>query len=95
MQVGGINILTDPVFFDYVGLNRMLSQRRVTNAGVKIESLPHIDVILISHNHYDHLDLPSLRGLVTRQKKRPATYLDRTRRQDAATATRPEKCLGT
>jgi hypothetical protein len=49
LQVGGLNILTDPVFFDSVGLNRVVGQRRVTNAGVKLESLPHIDAILISH----------------------------------------------
>jgi hypothetical protein len=40
LQVAGLNILTDPVFFDSVGLNRVVGQRRVTNAGVKLESLP-------------------------------------------------------
>ncbi|MCU1322699.1 MAG: outer membrane protein romA [Acidobacteriaceae bacterium] len=75
VQVGGMNILTDPVFFDYIEHNRVLGQRRVTNAGVNIESLPHIDVILISHNHYDHLDLRSIREIAAHQGGNPPRIL--------------------
>jgi Beta-lactamase superfamily domain len=71
LQVGGLNILTDPVFFDSVGLNRVLGQRRVSDAGTRPEGLPHIDVILISHNHYDHLDLPSIERIAGQQGNTP------------------------
>jgi L-ascorbate metabolism protein UlaG (beta-lactamase superfamily) len=75
LQVAGLNVLTDPVFSDFVGPNRILGQRRVTNPGVKLESLPHIDVILISHNHYDHLDLPSIERIAAQQGSAPPRIL--------------------
>lgn len=55
IQVGGLNILTDPIF----GHPSFLFPRMLP-AGISIDKLPSIDVILISHNHQDHLDLPSL-----------------------------------
>jgi L-ascorbate metabolism protein UlaG (beta-lactamase superfamily) len=75
LQVGGLNILTDPVFFDSVGLNRVLGQRRVTDSGVKLERLPHIDVIPIRHNHYDHLDRPSIEKIAAQQGNTPPQIL--------------------
>lgn len=71
IQVAGLNILTDPLLFDYAGPNRVFSEHRVTNAGVSADKLPSIDVILISHDHYDHLDVRSLQFLVKRQAKNP------------------------
>jgi L-ascorbate metabolism protein UlaG (beta-lactamase superfamily) len=71
IQVDGMNILTDPVFSNYIGPNRLFSQRRTANPGVKIEDLPRIDVILISHNHYDHLDIRSLQRIARQQSEAP------------------------
>ncbi|MFA6527878.1 MAG: MBL fold metallo-hydrolase [Candidatus Babeliales bacterium] len=55
IQIGGLNILTDPVFFD---VSRFF--KRKVRSALSIHQLPKIDIILISHNHCDHLDLPSL-----------------------------------
>ena len=69
-----LNILTDPILFDSIG-PPLLGIDTVTNPGLLIASLPTIDLILISHNHYDHLDLQSLRALVDRQRANPPTIL--------------------
>jgi L-ascorbate metabolism protein UlaG (beta-lactamase superfamily) len=58
IQFEGINILTDPVWASRMGL-----QKRLTKPGLTIEQLPEIDVVLISHGHYDHLDFPTLKKL--------------------------------
>lgn len=58
VQVGGLRIMTDPIFAP-----RLATVRRNVAPGVAPEDLPEIDVVLISHNHRDHLDLPSLRRL--------------------------------
>lgn len=55
IQMGGLNILTDPVFFE---VSRFF--KRKVRSALSPEDLPKIDVILISHNHRDHLDVPSL-----------------------------------
>lgn len=66
IQTPHLNIITDPILFDSIGPS-VFGINTVTNPGVLIESLPTIDLILISHNHYDHLDLRSLHALVDRQ----------------------------
>jgi len=63
IQTPHLNIITDPILFDSIGPS-VFGINAVTNPGVRIESLPPIDVILISHNHRDHLDLRSLHALV-------------------------------
>jgi len=63
IQIDGINILTDPIWSERAGPFSWLGARRVRNPGVKMEDLPKIDVILISHDHNDHLDLRTLRKL--------------------------------
>ena len=74
IQTPALNIITDPILVDSIG-PRLSRIETVTNPGVILESLPHIDFILISHNHYDHLDLPSLRALVARQRNDPPMIL--------------------
>ncbi|MCX7710885.1 MAG: MBL fold metallo-hydrolase [Clostridia bacterium] len=63
IQMDGMNILTDPIWSDYSGPVSWMSTRRVRAPGVKFEDLPKIDVILISHCHYDHLDMNTLKKL--------------------------------
>ncbi len=59
VRVGGLTVLTDPVWS-----RRILgTPARVTPAGVPWSALPRVDAVVISHNHYDHLDAPTLRKL--------------------------------
>ncbi|MEU6197769.1 MBL fold metallo-hydrolase [Streptomyces sp. NPDC047061] len=59
LRIGGLTILTDPVWS-----RRILGiPARVTPVGVPWETLPRVDAVVISHNHYDHLDAPTLRRL--------------------------------
>lgn len=67
VQTRGLNILTDPILSDRTG-PFALGPRRVRAPGVRFEDLPRIDLILVSHVHYDHLDLPTLRRLWTRDR---------------------------
>ena len=59
VRIGGLTVLTDPVWS-----RRILgTPARITPVGVRWEELPHVDAVVISHNHYDHLDAPTLRRL--------------------------------
>ncbi len=66
IQMSGVNILTDPIWSKRAGPFAWLGPKRVRAPGIAMEDLPKIDVILISHDHYDHLDLPTLRILAKR-----------------------------
>ncbi len=66
IQVAGLNILTDPIWSDRAGLFSRVGPKRVTAPGVDFDDLPPIDAVLISHNHYDHLDIATLRRLHAR-----------------------------
>ena len=63
IQLDGINILTDPIWSDYAGPISWFSPHRIRKPGVDFENLPNIDFVLISHDHYDHLDLPTMERL--------------------------------
>ncbi len=63
LQFPGVTVLTDPVFSDRVSPVSFAGPKRVHGPGVSLESLPPIDVVIISHNHYDHLDLEALKLL--------------------------------
>ncbi len=66
LKVSGLTILTDPVFSSRVGLNlgpMTVGIKRLVDPALDLESLPTIDIVLLSHAHMDHFDLPSLRGL--------------------------------
>ena len=63
VQAGGLAILTDPVWADRVGPFGIVGPRRVRPPGIRFDDLPRIDVVLISHDHYDHMDLATLRRL--------------------------------
>ena len=63
IQTQGLNILTDPIFSDRCSPVSFAGPKRVRAPGLSFDHLPFIHVILISHNHYDHLDLPTLHQL--------------------------------
>jgi len=69
LQFSGLNVLTDPIFSSRAGPFSWTGPKRVRPPALSLEHLPRIDVVLVSHNHYDHLDLPSLRWLA--QAHRP------------------------
>lgn len=62
-QFGGLNFITDPVFSERVSPLSFAGPKRQVPPGLALTQLPHIDVVLISHNHYDHLDDASVRAL--------------------------------
>lgn len=63
LQWEGLNILTDPIWSDRCSPFRHFGPRRVHAPGIVFKDLPPIDLILLSHNHYDHLDMPTLKHL--------------------------------
>ena len=66
IQVAGLNILTDPVWSDRVGPLSWLGVKRTRPPAVAFDDLPQIDVVLLSHSHYDHLDRTTLAALERR-----------------------------
>jgi L-ascorbate metabolism protein UlaG (beta-lactamase superfamily) len=63
IQTNGLNILTDPIYSERASPFSWSGPKRMRNPGVRYEDLPHIDVVLISHNHYDHLDMATLKKI--------------------------------
>ncbi len=70
IQYAGTNLLTDPIWSDRASPFSWLGPRRFSPPGIHFENLPKIDVVLLSHNHYDHLDLPTLKRIAERDKPR-------------------------
>lgn len=66
IQAGGCNILTDPVWSQRASPFGFAGPKRVTAPGIAFDQLPPIDAVLLSHCHYDHLDLATLRRLHAR-----------------------------
>ena len=62
-QFDGLNVLTDPVWSERASPLQWLGPRRVRAPGLAFEALPRIDLVLVSHDHYDHLDLHTLQRL--------------------------------
>ncbi len=63
IQLDGVNILTDPIWSDRVSPVSFAGPRRLVPPGIRFEDLPPIDVVIISHDHYDHLDAPTVERL--------------------------------
>lgn len=68
IQLEGVNILTDPFWSRRAGPYSWMGSKRVRKPGIELEDLPPIDLILISHDHYDHLDLSTMETLWERHK---------------------------
>ncbi len=74
LQVDGLNILTDPIFSERASPVSFAGPKRSTPPAMSVEQLPPIDIVLISHNHYDHLDKPSIKALQSKQPRNPPSY---------------------
>lgn len=75
IQAGGLNVLTDPVWSARASPFTFIGPKRVTAPGIRFGDLPRIDVVLLSHNHYDHFDVATLKRLQARDKPRFITAL--------------------
>lgn len=75
IQVGGFRLITDPVFSERASPFAFAGPKRVRPPGVALADLPPLDVVLLSHNHYDHMDLASLRALMDRGRPTIVTGL--------------------
>jgi len=69
VQMDHATFLTDPIWSSKPSPISFLGPRRFVSPGVAVEDLPPIDFVVVSHNHYDHLDLPTLRALAERDPK--------------------------
>jgi L-ascorbate metabolism protein UlaG (beta-lactamase superfamily) len=72
LQLDGISILTDPIWSERASPLQWIGPRRHRAPGVRLEDLPPIDLVLLSHDHYDHMDIPTLRWLA--KEHRPTIY---------------------
>jgi L-ascorbate metabolism protein UlaG (beta-lactamase superfamily) len=72
LQLHGINILTDPIWSKRASPLTWVGPLRHRAPGIRLEDLPPIDLVLLSHDHYDHLDIPTLRQLAG--EHRPTIY---------------------
>jgi L-ascorbate metabolism protein UlaG (beta-lactamase superfamily) len=89
IQTASLNILLDPVWSKRVSPFRFVGPKRVNNPGIAFADLPPIDVVLVSHGHYDHLDLATLSRLTAAHRPRVITPLGNDaimRNQDPAIA---------
>ena len=68
LRIDGKSILTDPWLTDYASPISLLGPKRYVEAALKIEELPPIDFVVISHSHFDHLDLPTIAALPNKEK---------------------------
>ncbi len=72
IHIAGLNILTDPIWSERCSPFQWAGPKRMRPPGIAFENLPHIDLVLLSHNHYDHLDKNTIKRLV---KKYNPTFI--------------------
>lgn len=75
LRFDGLTILTDPIFANYAGPFGRLGPKRARPPALRLDELPPIDVVLVTHNHYDHLDLATLRWLARAHRPKILTSL--------------------
>jgi N-acyl-phosphatidylethanolamine-hydrolysing phospholipase D len=66
LQLGPVNLLTDPMWSERASPLQWLGPRRLMSPGLDFDALPPLDVVLLSHNHYDHLDARTVRRIARR-----------------------------
>jgi N-acyl-phosphatidylethanolamine-hydrolysing phospholipase D len=71
IRINGVNILTDPIWSAHTGPLSFIGPPRLVKVPIQISELPPIDLVVISHNHFDHLDTPTLRQLA---EQNPQTH---------------------
>jgi L-ascorbate metabolism protein UlaG (beta-lactamase superfamily) len=75
IQTAGLNLLIDPVWSERASPFSFAGPKRVNDPGVAFDALPAIDAVLVSHNHYDHLDVATLARLAAAHRPRVVTPL--------------------
>lgn len=75
IQMDGLNIITDPLWAERTSPVSFTGPQRMHPPGMHIEALPPIDVIVVSHNHYDHMDLTTIKIIADRDKPKIFTGL--------------------
>ncbi|MPZ55650.1 MAG: MBL fold metallo-hydrolase [Rhizobiales bacterium] len=73
IQTAGLNILVDPVWSERASPFTFVGPKRVNDPGIAFDALPPIDVVLVTHNHYDHLDVATLARLARTHRPRVIT----------------------
>lgn len=63
IQMSGMNILVDPIFSDYASPVQFIGPKRFSYPSITIDEIPNIDIVLITHDHYDHLDYLTIRKI--------------------------------
>ena len=66
LQLGPLNVLTDPIWSERASPLSWIGPRRLMPPALEFDALPEIDLVLLSHNHYDHLDAPTVRRIARR-----------------------------
>jgi L-ascorbate metabolism protein UlaG (beta-lactamase superfamily) len=66
IEIGGLRVLTDPVWGPRASPSRLIGPRRFQPVPVPLRAMPPIDLVIVSHDHYDHLDYPTFRELARR-----------------------------
>jgi L-ascorbate metabolism protein UlaG (beta-lactamase superfamily) len=67
VELDGARVLFDPIWSDRCSPSRLVGPRRLHPTPVALDELPQLDAVVISHDHYDHLDMPTIKALVTSQ----------------------------
>lgn len=68
IQTNGLNIITDPVWSKRASPFSFLGPKRVIEPGIELKNLPKVDFLILSHNHYDHMDIATIRTLWERDQ---------------------------
>lgn len=67
IEIDGLRVLTDPVWGPRASPSRLVGPKRFHPVPVALKALPPIDLVIVSHDHYDHLDLPTIQALARRE----------------------------